>query len=122
LTFRCRTKIPHVEADWADIETDSPEQAAMEFHAERDYNSVVYVRETENGGRERVLFALIEIEGHGERVSRVFHRAIWRKGGVRPTRPVTIEDVARKLGWTKDPQELLAEGWDLEEGWPACDR
>lgn len=114
MKFRCRTKIP-AETLWVEIAADDPEQAAMEYFFQHDLVRIVHVRTIE-GKRESVLFALVEVEGHGEWIARVFRRDLWRKGGVKLRRQtITIEDVARQLGWTGDPEELLSSGWPYED-------
>lgn len=110
--FRCRFVAPKV-SDWSSVEADSPELAANEFHSrdERSW-SIAYVPDESNPGA-RVHFARIEVDGHGELVSRIFTSGIIRRGGVR-SRP-SLTDVAKAVGWERNPNELLEVGWEGEE-------
>lgn len=117
-TYRCRTVAPR-QTSWCDVEALSPEDAAQTHHDRRlRSDSIVYVPDEKKAGS-RVYFALVEVEGHGEMVSRIFTSEILRRGGVKSNRPpVTLADVAQALGWGRDPQELVASGWDGEtEDW-----
>lgn len=113
-TYRCRFTMPR-RSDWSTVEADSPEIAANELHAhdEKTY-AIGYEFDPDEPGR-RVYFASVEVEGHGEWVSRMYTSCIIRRGGIRGRRPVTLADVAKAIGWTHDPAELIAEGWDGEE-------
>lgn len=61
--------------------------------------------------RYEIHFALVEVEGHGEWVSRVFRYGLWRRGGVvrkgTPTQDQVLAKIAETLGWTHDPRDLL---------------
>lgn len=151
MTFHCRTTVPAVSR-WYEIEAPTPEEAVASFHYGHDELETLRVSvEEEPGGRYSVAFVLVEVvdhlegedlllgarrvrrvegldDGHAqELISRVYHMGIYRKGGVKPlgwksTRDRLVE-IASLLDWTKDPQALLAEGWDLEETWDdASDR
>jgi len=118
--YHCRSTSP-LRTPWTDVEAKSPEHAAGDYHASRSNDRSFSLRLTreQDGGFETVLFASIEVDGHGQYVSRLFHRGINRRGGVRSARTLTISEqlatIARELGWTKAPEELLADGWDGEE-------
>lgn len=121
MTYRCRTVAPR-QTSWCDVEASSPEDAAQTHHDRRlRSDSIVYVPDEKEAGN-RVYFALVEVEGHGEMVSRIFTSEILRRGGVKSKcQPVTLSPltgVAQALGWGRDPQELVASGWDGEtEDW-----
>lgn len=112
MTFNCRTILPTVSA-WTAQEGASPEGAAAEFwvRAWRHGRGAEFRR----GPGDVVAFARVEVEGHGSMVARMFWRGLVRKGGVTKKRPMTLEDVARAIGWEDDPAELLGDGWECEE-------
>lgn len=113
-TYRCRFIAPR-QSDWSTVEAESPELAANEFHFrdERTY-AITYIPDPSKPGG-RVHFARVEVEGHGTHVSRVYTLAIVRRGGVRIKRPgVTLDDVAKAVGWEGNPADLLA-SWHGEE-------
>jgi len=114
-TYRCRYVKPR-ESVWYPVTASSPEEAATDFHGLQAsaMNSIVYENKIESG-IEKVFFAKVEVEGFFTRVSRVFSRGIYRKGGVRKTRPITLEDIVKKLDYDDSPESLLEEGWDCEE-------
>jgi hypothetical protein len=113
MRFRCRKTVPLI-GDWIDIDADSPEQAVNDYHLAYDSNSIVHAEEEENGGRHLVLFARIEVEGHGSWVSRIYSYGLWRKGGVKPGQP-SLVNIAERLGYMDDPRTLLDPNWDCEE-------
>ena len=118
--YRCRTTKPST-SDWHEIEEGSPEDAAQEFHSRcspphpliRGIPNVHYKHYPTPDSRIDHYFVCVEVEGHGEVVSKMLFSCIWRKGGVN-RHPTTIQDVARQLGWTRNPQELL-EAWEGED-------
>lgn len=115
MEFRIRRVLPEqAETVWHSVEAATAAEAVMEdFYG--DARGVNYYPRPEALGH-RIVFAAYEVEGHGELVARVYKSGIVRKGGVtRPGWPPRLEDVARQLGWEKDPAELLAPGWELEE-------
>lgn len=114
IIYRCRFTAPR-QSDWSTVEADSPELAANELH-DRDPKTyaIGYEPEPDKPGR-RVYFASVEVEGHGEWVSRMYTSSIVRRGGVKSRRAVTLAEIARAIGWQHDPAELLAAGWDGEE-------
>ncbi len=120
--FKCRFVKPG-QSEWFEITADTYAVAANELHdrhvpnfkAEPGCQSIVFWFTAEKPGNS-VAFACIEVEGHGEFVSRIYHSGIVRRGGVKlPGRELTIVDVAKAVGWTKDPAELLTSGWEAEE-------
>ena len=120
MTYRCRFTAPR-PSDWSTVEADSPEDAAQEFHfrdgdKSSSPHSIAYVPDEQRPGA-RIFFARVEVDGHGELVSRCYSSAILRRGGVKPQR-VTLEAVARAVGWEHDPADLVDEGWDREESAP----
>jgi hypothetical protein len=111
--FRCRTVKPEV-SEWGEIMADSPEDAANSYHL-RESDSLKNFRYWASTGPNAghiVLFALVEVEGHETLISRVFSHGIHRRGGVKSNTP-TLADIARELGWTGPPEELL----DEDDGW-----
>lgn len=116
--FMCRFAKPQKDWPFKAIEADSWEAAALEFHNQNPcegYKHVIY--KDEGRSREEVHFALVEVEGHEPIVTRIFSTGIWRKGNPKLSTNPTLEEIAKKLGWTHDPQELLGDDWDLEEGY-----
>lgn len=120
MKFKCRHAIPEkgIVWPWRSIEAKTPEDAAQEYHDKYPHSNPLLhhvVRPTETT-RYIVKFARVEVEGHGEMISRWFHYGLWRKGGVSFHQDKnSIEDTARLLKWDRDPKELLEEGWDGEE-------
>jgi hypothetical protein len=113
MIYRCRMVQPSVE-EWGEVEADSPPLAANEYHLNLNHAGFDLRRVFPDGRIERVHLALIEVEGHGPFISRLFSTGIFRKGGVHPTE-TELAAVANKLGWTGPPKELLEDGWDGEE-------
>ena len=115
-TYRCRFLAPR-ETSWEDVSASSPEDAAQKHHDRHRDISVKFCPDPDKGGS-RIHFARIEVEGHGDMVSRLYTSGIIRKGGVKNPflRPlITIEGVVKAIGWQKPPAELLEPGWDGEE-------
>jgi len=115
MKYRCRTTKPN-ESKWFEVEAESPEEVANSFHAEYDklVESVVYYPDPEMLGSS-VRFALIEVEGHGTWISRLFVSKIVRRGGIRQKPLLTLAQVAMKLGFKHPPEELMQKGWEQEE-------
>jgi hypothetical protein len=114
-TFRCRVIKPRV-SEWKDVESDCKENAVQDFFCPiSDEYGHRFRHELPDNRREIIHFGLIEVEGHGELLTRTFSSGIWRQGGVKPHHE-RIEDVAKIIGWEHDPKELLEE-WDNEESW-----
>jgi hypothetical protein len=112
MIYRCRFRVP-VETDWSDVDAASPEDAAQDFHYHR-YSDARGLYATR--GIWTVHFALVEVDGYGELVSRVMKTGIYRKGGVKRDRPPqTIDEIARRLGWAHPVDQLFDSGWDGEE-------
>ena len=107
------------KADWHEFNADTPGQAASDWfdgHFRAQATSR-FAHVTPDGRRQDVHFAQIEIDGHDTVIAREFTSGIYRRGGVKPNRERTIQDVARELGWEHAPADLLAP-WDGEEtGW-----
>lgn len=117
-SYRCRFTAPR-QSDWSTVEADSPELAVNEFHSSGTSSSytgdsITYTPNPDKPGA-RIHFARVEVEGHDSFVSRVYTSSIVRRGGVRSRSTVTLADIARAVGWERDPAELVAEGWDGEE-------
>ena len=119
MLFRCRTVKPKV-SEWREVEAESFDLAANEFHSKYQlyFDNLKLKMETEDKKIYFIHFVLVEVEGHGEMVSRIFEHGIWRRGGVKgvvvPFK-TRLKDIAEKLGWTHEPEELVAEGWAGEE-------
>lgn len=114
MTFRARIIKPRA-TEWLNFGVDTPEDAAQALHDRNGRScSAVYVPDADMPASE-VWFALVEVEGHGEFVSRIYRNGIGRRGGVRRKAPATLADIAREVGWTKDPAELVALGWYGEQ-------
>jgi hypothetical protein len=95
---------------WRDIQAESPENAANDFHS---YYFASLRQLQYDQGSPHVCFVLVEVEGHGELISRMYYSGIYRRGGIR--NQTTISDIAKKLGYEGKPEELLESGWDCEE-------
>lgn len=115
-TFRCRVTLPK-ESGWSEIEADTPEEAANSYHC-RDLHALpgaTYIDlDGEGKRRQIVIFARVEVEGHGSWVSRMYKSGIYRKGGVQVRPNPTLEAIAKAVGYESDPKTLL-DPWDFEE-------
>lgn len=116
-TFRVRMLKPE-PTRWQDIEADTAADAAMELHERMGRtSSIVYVPDHNKPGSV-IWFALVEVEGCGEVVSRLYRSGIVRRGGVKTRPPVTLSDVAKAIGWSHSLDDLVSAGWDGErEEW-----
>lgn len=96
-------------------EVDAAQNAHLEeVNAGSRYSGLSY-RVSRRGGRSHlVFFALVEVEGFEPVVSKIISHGIWRRGGVKPRKQVTLAEIAEALGWEHDPKKLL-ETWDGEE-------
>lgn len=121
-TYVCRFVVPNT-GKAETIEAESPEAAGMTFHYNQDSVGLRYKHKLPGGfdRHEYVFFALVAVANQGgsedEFVSRVFRSGLWRRGGI-PTHPdPTLVEIAVKLGWKDEPNELLGEGWAEEESY-----
>jgi hypothetical protein len=114
MIYRVRAIRPE-QTNWVEVESDSPEEAAGEYQEQHDPPYCGFRRETKNKGMEVVRLCCVEVEGHGEMVTRQFRTGIYRRGCVKPHNVPSLGDIAKKLGWEHDPNELIADGWPLEE-------
>lgn len=118
--FRCRMVRPK-QGPWREVEGDSPEDAASTFHALHTEGSCMTTRNTESGsGFEKVHFARVEVEDHGELIVRTFESGIWRRGGVSGRATLTpeqvLERIAKTIGYEEDPANLLSDDdWEGAE-------
>lgn len=111
--YRCRFVAP-MTTGWHSISSTSPEEAANDYHSNECRGGFTGLMFDHNGTH--IYFAKIEVEGHGEWVSRVYSYGIWRKGGVRQSfNEPTLQSIAKDLGYEHDPQTLLEEDWECEE-------
>lgn len=118
--WRCSFAAPKTSDDESVVEADEAAEAACSYHDQNDQVGFRYRHETADQGVVYIRFALVSVKGDDgvpvEFVSRIFHHGLWRKGGVkRPDAIDTLEGIAKALGYTHDPQSLVASGWDLEE-------
>jgi len=58
-----------------------------------------------------ILFARLECDGE-ELISRIYYRGIVRLGRQAPN--PTLAQIAVKVGWERNPEELIEEGWEGE--------
>lgn len=122
IKYRCRflTTGTAVDSDWLEILASSPEEAANSVHdretnqARRIPQEISFCQDEAKPGA-RVYFARVEVEGHGEWISRVYTSGIVRCGGVKPRNRTRIEDIAKLLKWERPASELLEDGWIGEE-------
>ena len=115
MIFQCRVTKPS-ESNWFAQEAGTPEEAANAFH-ERYSGTLPSVRHrvTDGDGIFVILFARIEVEGHGEWISRVYVYGIFRGGGVPRRPPMTLQEIAEVVGLSGPPEHLLEPGWVGEE-------
>lgn len=120
-TYKCRITVPKV-GPWHSVDADNPRDAAQSILEENstfthDVEPVLRYRPDPETSAEVVVFALVEVEGHGEWVARLFLSGIGRRlGGAAQRKLMKLPDIASKLGWEHPAQELLQAGWDGEEG------
>ncbi len=124
--WRCSFAAPKSDHPESTIQADTAEEAALSYHDEHDETGFRYRRETTDNGVVYIRFALVKVEATDgtttEFVTRIFHHGLWRKGGVRrPGMIDTLEGIAKELGYSHDPQTLVAQGWDLEESMPEAE-
>lgn len=112
--YRCRFTAP-LSSDWRTIEADSPEWAANELHSQDTRTYSIGFTPDPNKRGNIVYFSSVEVEGHGSWVSRMYTSGIVRRGGVKTNRGVSLEDVAKAVGWNGPASELLDPGWDAQE-------
>src|SRR6478609_11031311 len=104
MKFKVRSVKPSISR-WFEIEAENYIDAAQEVHQayvpniasnnsvqNTHINSVVYNKD----GGERVYFSLIEVEGYGEFVSRIYYKGIRRKGKM-SVKENTLENIAKVL-------------------------
>jgi hypothetical protein len=93
------------------------QEAANTFHELEGVRGFRFTIPQGSGGhRETVVFALVEVDGYGQGISRVYLQGITRKGGIQAVSPPTLQEVAERLGWKRSPDELLTP-WAGEESW-----
>lgn len=119
MKFRLRSLVPR-KSDEHEVEAENAVEAVQSYHDQvlgRE-GSLRYFQSADNHVLFDVDFALIEVVGEPEPyISRIFHSGLYRRGGVRRhvSPELRLREIAQKLGWKKDPAELLASGWDGEE-------
>ncbi len=125
--FKCRSVKP-AKSKWFDIEANDFGDAIQSIHSryvpniadnlgvhmanENKIHSVCY-RKRDNDEVEGVYFSLIEVEGVGEFVSRIYYKCIRRIGKFKRDE-ITLDDVAKILGWQHPAEQLLNDGWEAE--------
>lgn len=114
MKFRIRYVAPH-RSEWSDVQADDL-SSAVQWHHEGGTAemSARYVPDPDRPVA-RVLFATLEVEGHGLFTSRIYKSGIGRRGGVKHRAELSLADVAKAIGWDRDPAELMGPGWDGEE-------
>lgn len=102
-----------------EIDADSPEEAAQNYFFSRDSSGIAYRRDDPDNGKSHPTpwFGRVAVAGHGEFIVRTFRHGLTRRGGVKRDNSITLLQIAEAIGWKGDPEELLTEGWDLEETW-----
>lgn len=118
--YMCRRVRPVGEDVWHPVEESSPGRAANEYQVRYSrHDNYFIVEEVTKDSKQYVYFAVIEVEGHGQFISRYYYSRIFRRAGVKvPDKKPFIEklvDLASVLGYNGSPEELLAPGWDEEE-------
>jgi uncharacterized protein YktB (UPF0637 family) len=108
-TFKCRSINPNT-TDWVEISAEAAGYAAVEYHFRAYVVQETLKWRLEDGTF--VYFACVEVEGAGIFITRRFAKGISRVGRKKPT---TLEEIAKKLGWAQDPQELIQPEWEGEE-------
>ncbi len=123
--YRCRSLVP-TASEWVEVEGAWDGDAANLYHMKVNLEvpSLRYCHQVD-GKTTYIEFMLVEVEGHGEHVSRVFSHGIFRKGGVKLG--LSLREIASRLGYENDPETLVEEGWEgevsfeqarTEKGWP----
>ena len=115
MIYRCRFLKPKL-SEWFEVEEDSPGAAVQSLHS-AEGGGIRYRHDLGDGKSERITFALIETEGHGELVSRMYYQGIIRQG--RAGSPPTLAQIAQTLGFERDPNTLL-DKWDKEGEWASA--
>lgn len=102
-----------------EVEADSPEEAAQEYFFSRDTSGIAYCRDDLDNGRTHptVWFGRVAVADHGELIARTFRHGLTRRGAVKRGTSITLTHIAKEIGWEGDPDELISEGWELEETW-----
>jgi len=104
---------------WSVVCAESPGEAAQDFHfcycVTEGYN--YHSKKGPDGNPIDVYFVWVEVKGHGQFLSRIFHSGIRRKGGYSRfgSDKEKLEWVAKQLGWKEAPEKLLEPGWECEE-------
>lgn len=123
--FRCRSIKPGISR-WFDVKAETYGDAIQLIHSAYVPNissnlgvsngaikSIAYRKEDEDGSVEGIYFSLIEVDGLGEFVSRIYYKGIRRVGKLKINLP-TIDDIAKILDWKHPSEDLLNEGWANE--------
>jgi len=114
MIYKCRIVKPNV-GQWFDVEASSEGEAALEHHYNYSNVGYAYVLELPENTRQQINFALVEVDGFGEFISRVYIKGIWRKGGIKLNRGEDyLITIARNLNWEHPAEDLLKPGWDGE--------
>lgn len=116
MKYRVRFVAPK-PGEWQEIDGENATDAIQRLH-EMDFKtrSLLYINEKDEL-REDVYFAMIQVESEGDEpfISRIFHRGIYRSGGVKVNKRRTLVDVASELNLKMPPDELLSDGWEGEQ-------
>lgn len=115
MIFQCRSIKPNISF-WKNIEADTAADAAQTFHDKyHTFGQYTYRVYSGNNSMYLAHFMLVEVEHHGELVSRMFQHGIWRKGIKLPNVP-SLESIAKELGWTHSLDNLIDESDDVWDG------
>lgn len=113
MNYRCRMVVPKKGTDWTEVAAGSPADAVQEFHVHGDdEDSLWHFHYYSPSQRCQMLFARIEVEGHGSFVSRCIREGLWRGGGVQLPKPSPVERlavIAERLEWKHAPEELVSD-------------
>jgi len=118
MIYKCRVKKPVLNGTgWYDIEAESAPEAAQKLIWDNECLPVyTYINDPTPTTRETITFALVEVEGDQEYITRNYHGGIHRRGGIKTKTGIDyLKRIADGLGYDGDPKELLEPGWDLEE-------
>lgn len=105
--YKCRRE----GFEWFEISAGTPAEAAQDYFYDNDESGIVFWHNIPQG-REQIRFAVIEVENYGKFVCRVYRSGIWRT--IMKQKPERLREIADKLGWKRDPHELIESGWDHE--------
>ena len=118
-SYRARSVAP-VESEWRYCYAERPEDAARQWLCENSsmrHDAVRVLRyKPDPDVAQIVIFALVEVEGHGTWIARLYVSGIGRFGSAKAHRePSALQKIAATQPTPGAPEELLQPGWDGEE-------